>query len=294
MSKKLEYLQEVVEFQFNNDLSKGINHLELLTDSLFKLTQSLFDYKVKPAYHLRELEGKYFRFGLANQSIIQLIKGNRFRLLGNDVIIPDIFSFKSLTRMQIESYLIMHYLFFENVSEEEKDFRYDIYKVHALQKQMGFKINFDTQIARENRLKIQKELNQALENIKKNSIYCCASEKEKKEYLKPRFPKLTSSKNLFESSGLSKAGFNQMWQLYSNYAHAEHISDRQYNTTYNIKKSFTEDSSLILIINLILTSKLIVNITKLFDGAKIEFEKLSEKEKVIVDIWFNLKNKNVK
>ncbi len=85
---------------------------------MFKLTQSLFDYKEKPPYHLRELEGKYFRFGLANQSLLGLIKGNQFRLIDRDVLIPDIFSFKSLTRMQIESYLIMHYLFFESITEQ--------------------------------------------------------------------------------------------------------------------------------------------------------------------------------
>jgi hypothetical protein len=288
MSNKLEHLNEIVEFQFNDDISKGISHLELLSNSLFKLTQSLYDYKEKPAYYLRELEGKYFRFGLANQSIIRLIKGNQFNLINREVLIPDIFSFKSLTRMQIESYLIMHYLFFENVSEAEKTFRYDIYKIHALQKQLGFKINFDSQFTKENLLKIRTELQQALESMQKSEIFKNSSEKKQKEYLKPRFPKLIDSKELFESSGLSKSGINQMWQLYSNYAHAEHISDRQYNTTYNIRKSFTEDSSLIITINLILTSRLIIHISKLFSGAKTEFEKLEEKEKVITNTWYSL------
>jgi len=288
MNNRLEHLNEIVEFQCNNDISKGISHLELLTNSLFKLTQSLYDYKEKPAYHLRELEGKYFRFGLANHSILGLIKGNQFKLIDKEVLIPDIFSFKSLTRMQIESYLIMHYLFFESISNEEKAFRYDIYKIHALQKQLGFKINFDTPFAQEQKLKIQTELQQAVESLKNSSFFGSAKEKEKKDFLKPQYPKLINSKDLFESSGLSKAGINQMWQLYSNYAHAEHISDRQYNTAYNIKKSFSEDSSLILTINLILTSRLIVNISEMFNGPKVEYEKIGEKEKVIVETWLNL------
>jgi len=73
-----------------------------------------------------------------------------------------------------------------------------------------------------------------------------------------------------------------VWQLYSNYAHSEHISDRQYNETYNIKKSFFEDISSVLTINLELTPKLIVEISEIFKGAKFEFERLLLKEKTII------------
>ncbi len=288
MSDKLEHLNEIIEFQFNDNISKGIEHLDLITNSLFKLTQSLYDYNEKPKYHLRELEEKYFRFGLANQSIIRLLNGNRFKLIGQEVLIVDIFSFKALTRMQIESFLVMFYLFFDNKSDEEMNFRFDIYKIHGLQKQLNFKINFDTPNARKQKFKMEEELRQALENMKSSSFFINANEKNRKNFLKPRFPKLVESKDLFEASKLSRTGINQIWQLYSNYAHAEHISDRQYNTTYNITKSFTQDQSMIITINLILTAKLSVNIAKIFNGAQKEFECLSEKEKTIINMWNSL------
>jgi len=285
MKKTVEYLNEIIDFQFNGNISIGLKHLDLITNSLFKLTQSLYDYKEQPNYHLRELEGKYFRFGLANHSIIKLIEGNQFELIDKSVLIPDIFSFKSLTRMQIESYLIMHYLFYDNVSDEEKVLRYDIYKIHALNKQLSFKINFETPNVLEQRKKIESELQLAIDNMKASSFYMSANEKERKSFLRPRYPKLVDSKELFKSSGLEKSGLDNMWQLYSNYAHSEYISDRQYNTTYNIKKSFSEDSSMIILINLILTSKLTEKIASIFRSAKETFETLTEKERTIINTW---------
>ena len=182
----------------------------------------------------------------------------------------------------------MHYLFFDNVSDLEKDFRYDMYKLHGLQKQFGFKpMNVNSEI--ESLLKkIKSELQTVEANIKESEFYLKATEKERRNFLKPRYAKLVKSDDLFESSGLTKSRINVMWQLYSNYAHSEHISDRQYNTSYIIKKSFIEESSLIITINLILTSKLIVRISENFNGAKKEYAKLNEKEKFFTETWDSL------
>ena len=110
--------------------------LNLITKHLFRLIQTLYDNKINHPYHLTELEGKYFRFGLANISNMNLIRNHSFELLGREVPLHDFFSLKSLTRMQIESFSLMFYLFFDDVEENEKSFRYDVYKLHGLQKQM--------------------------------------------------------------------------------------------------------------------------------------------------------------
>ena len=78
MDEKTKHLLDIYFAQENNDLEKRIEHFELINNSLFILTQSLFENKEKVKYHQREVEGKFFRFGLANQSLISLIKGNYF------------------------------------------------------------------------------------------------------------------------------------------------------------------------------------------------------------------------
>ncbi len=49
-----------------DDLESRIKQFDILTNSLFILTQSLFDNKVKIEHHHAEIENKYFRYGMAN------------------------------------------------------------------------------------------------------------------------------------------------------------------------------------------------------------------------------------
>ena len=296
MSKKIDYLKEVYKINKDNNIFLEMERLELLTKVLFDITQSLSDYKETPLYHLTEIEGKYFRFGLANQSIINLIKGNNFKLLNKDILLTDIFSLKCITRMQIESFLLMFYLFFDDISNEVKSFRYNIYKLHGLQKQLGFEINFTSPFIEEQKLRIKREIEEVIKKIEISSNFIKASQKEKVNLLKPRHPKFLKSKELFQLSGISNLWYDQVWQLFSNYAHSEHISDRQFNAAYsptkNAKKQRNEDCLMIIKINIILTSILILNITKIYNCAKITFDNLSSKDKFLIQFYVNLVDKN--
>lgn len=293
MIARLSYLSEIIEFQKNGKISIGIDHLDCITNSLFKLTQSLYDNKEQPKYYQTELEGKYFRFGLANHSILNLTRGNNFKIIDKDIVLPDTFSLNALTRMQIEAYLIMFYLFFDNVDDLEKDFRYDIYKIHGLQKQANFEIIVDTPETREQKRNIETELKQTIERMKSSSVFINAESSKQKQYIHPRSPKLIDSQELFKRSGLNKTRFDQMWQLFSNYAHNEHISDRQYNKIYKINKTFISECSLTITLISILTCRLCLNISNSFNGAKKVFEELTSKEKIIIEFWDSIKNKNI-
>ncbi|WP_218127013.1 hypothetical protein [Catalinimonas alkaloidigena] len=266
-----------------NDTRTSLIHFELITEALFQLTQSLFDKKVSMKYHQRELEGKFFRFGLANHSLINLIKGNRFNLINQEVSITDVFSINSITRMQIESFLIMFYLFFDKVSDSEKDFRYNIYKLHGLQKQASFKTSSTFPEKHVHLSKINSEIDESITNIKKSDLYRNASEKQRQAYLKPKSARLLSTKDLLATSGIEASRIDEMWQIYSNYAHSEHISDRQYNTIYSVEKNTLKPCSLIITINSILTSKLIIYLSELFKSIEDDYLKLNSKVKYHID-----------
>jgi len=284
MVSKTKDLLDIFIAQETKDIPKQIEQFEKITDTLFKLTQSLFDNKVKIAYYQSELEGKLFRHGLANQSIITLLKGNKFKLINNDSSIIDIFSLNSITRMQIESYLIIFYLIFDKIPTTEKNFRYDIYKIHALRKQLTMQIG-ELPEKKSYLSKIKTELNQSITNIEKSSIFKNANPKLKEKYLNPGFAKLIKSKIIFETSGLNDSRLNQMWELYSNYAHCEHISDRQYNTIYRIEKTTINNSSLSLMINSILTSKIILDFCEEFSVVEKKYSEIDLSIRNYIEYW---------
>ncbi len=286
MKERTQILLEFLATQQSKDIDTSIANFDLITNSLFSLTQSLYDGQEEIKYYQRELEGKFFRHGLANQSIINLIKGNHFRLINSEVIYGDIFSIKNITRMQIESFLIMFYLFFDDVSDNEKDLRYSVYKLHGLRKQSSFPVKTD--FAKKQFAKISDEIHESEEQIKSTDTYKYGTEKEQKSLLFPQYPKLVKSRVLFESSGLNKSRMGDMWQIFSNYAHSEHISDRQFNTLYKIDKSIKKDCLTVLYLNSILTSKLAVLISSSFVSAKMKFDKLTLKEEVHLKTWNNL------
>lgn len=140
MKERIPYLLEIYQAFKTDDIKSSLNHFDILTNSLFTLTQSLFDNKVQIEHHHAEIENKFFRYGMANQSIKKLLEGNRFFIINKQIEITDLFSIFALTRMQIESFSIMYYLFFDKLETIQKDFRYDIYKLHGLQKQNNFPI----------------------------------------------------------------------------------------------------------------------------------------------------------
>jgi hypothetical protein len=270
MKERIPYLLEIYKAFKTDDIKSRLKHFDIITNSLFTLTQSLFDNKVQIEHHHAEIENKYFRFGMANHSIKKMLDGNRFLIINKQIEITDLFSVFALTRMQIESFAIMYYLFFDKLETIEKDFRYDLYKLHGLQKQNKFPLKFKKN---EEKKKFQK-----------------SSEKEQKKYLNPSFAKMESTKDILIKSGIDSNRINDIWNLYSNHAHGEHISDRQYNYIYKNKKSTLEESMTVININTILTSFLCKLISDEFVGVKKKYEELPLGDKVQIEIWSNLKN----
>lgn len=102
--------------------------------------------------------------------------------------------------MQIESFAIMYYLFFDKVDTIEKDFRYDIYKLHGLQKQNSFPLEFKKNEVKKK--KIEEEIEKIINKIKEYPIFKEAKEKQQKEYLKPSRAKAISTKDILIKSGI--------------------------------------------------------------------------------------------
>jgi hypothetical protein len=288
MTEIEKYRNELREITDSNNLERDIHDLEKLNNFIFKFTNCLYENNLKMPYHLKELEGKYFRFGNANQSIVSLLKGNKFILITNPANLIDVFSLHSITRMQIESFIIMNYLFFDKVPDTEKEFRYDIYKLHGLKNQASFEINELSENIVIQKGKILNEMAETNQRIVDSQFYIQADNKQKKLYHNPIFAKLVDSKTLFSKFGLERTRIRDLWKLYSNSAHNEHISDRQYNSA--IKNGLVDIDTYFLIISVakLLTARLLKNLVTEFDCVRESYIMLPEKERVPIDVWSNL------
>ncbi|PKB17122.1 hypothetical protein [Flavobacterium sp. 5] len=287
--EKIEHLLELLQAEENNDINTMISHFELITNSLMTLAQSLFENKETIKYHQKEIESKFFRFGFANFSLINLMKGNEFSINNSQLKIVDIFSLNSITRMQIESFLIIYYLFFDNVDELTFNFRYDIYKLHGLIKQLNFEIKTDIPEKEIQLKKMEDEKVKTILSIKDSNIYINANQKEKDTFLNPKFAKLIKSEILFEKSGINNIGINKIWQLYSNHAHSEHIGDRQYNS-YRMNDFKESNASLIININTMLSARLIIFLINSFSSIRTKYIEISEKERTHIEMWGKIGN----
>lgn len=286
MNEKSNHLIELLLLEQNLELK--ISRFRDITRILLEIVEELFANQIQVKYHQSELEKKYQRFGFANLSILNLIQGNKLLFNNLELNIIDIASINSITRMQIETYIMIYYLFFDEISTEEKDFRYDIYKLHGLQKQAAFDIDNQTEETLSKIENIKNEINSLIDKIKDSSFFENAQNKQQREFLEPKFAKLVKSDDLFEKSGINTLNFRKMWSLYSNYAHSEHISDRQYNAF--IKDSNGVNSySLAVTLNLILTAKLITYLANTFDVCKIKYESYSLRDKTLIEVFDKMK-----
>lgn len=264
----------------NNDLIKENDTLKLLNMSLSQLVNSLSESKVIPKYFQTDLESKFLRFFMTNLSILKLVEGIEFDLSSNTHFTRDIFSIYSLCRMQIENFIVMKYLFFDDVSEEEKEFRYDIYKLHGLLKQSNFTVSKSEN--QEKKDLVLEEINIIKSKITESLIFKEANQKFKSNYLSPNYALLYKKDNLFKSYGLTKLNIDGAWSLYSNHSHSEHIGDRQFNFYYGIEKSTDKAMISSLMTNSVLTAKLCNLMLVNFESAVTKFNAFSLSDKILI------------
>lgn len=286
MNEKSSHLIELLLLEENLELK--ISRFKDVTSILLEITDELFVNKIQVEYHQFELEKKYMRFGFANLSILNLINGNKLLFKNHELNLIDVASINSISRMQIESYIMMFYLFFDEISTKEKDFRYDIYKLHGLQKQALFDIDNQTEESLSKIENIKNEINLLIDKIQNSSFFQNAPNKQQREYLEPKFAKVVKSDDLFVKSGINTINFRKMWSLYSNYAHSEYISDRQYNAFIK-DLSAMNSCSLNLTINLILTTKLITYLANTFDVCKTKYDKYSLRDRTLIEVFDKMK-----
>jgi hypothetical protein len=129
---------------------------------------------------------------------------------------------------------------------------------------------------------ILEEVKKIKTKIQESSIFKDAEIKTKKEYLSAKYALLNKKEDLFERYGLSKLRFNEVWSLYSNHSHSEHIGDRQFNSYYKVEKSTDKAIISSLINNSVLTAKLCNLLLKYFVCSVEKFNALPLSDKILI------------
>ncbi len=266
--------------------------LELITKASTELIQSIYDSKPELGEGEVFIETLSIKILLATKSIIELGKGTKVSALTKDsnVKLLDFPSINILTRSIIEAFLTLEYLFFNDLSVEERNFRFYIWQISGYKARQGFfnergilKENVNeklkTELVEIKRLKAIIEQSPFYKNIGKQSLWKLDTF---------GLPRLVSWIKLIKQSILKTTIFETSYKLYSNYAHSEFISLIQINGRETLNKGSKENDNSVL--NSLRVIKMInciaiVGLKDKFDFASKVFEQYDEETKTTILFW---------
>jgi hypothetical protein len=130
-----------------------------------------------------------------------------------------------LARSNIETFLLIKYLYINFKSEEQGIFRYTLYEWSGLKTRQNFLATLPDTIVKK---ADEKKTIEQLENIiNQNTYFLSLPPFKRKDILKTGRAKEISWKEIVIESGLDQNFHFAIWEFYSNYAHSEQIEAMQ-------------------------------------------------------------------
>lgn len=292
MEIDLKTFTALKELHLLNSVPATFESLELLAKASTELIQSIYDSKPELGEGEVFIETLSIKILLTTKSIIELGKGTKVSALTKDsnVKLLDFSSINILTRSIIEAFLTLEYLFFNNLSIEERNLRFYIWQISGYKARQGF-FNERGQLKENVNEKLQTELAEIkrLKTIIEKSPYYKNLNKQNLWKLDTfGLPRLVSWSKLIEQSILKTSMFELSYKLYSNYAHSEFISLIQMNGAKTLNKGSEEND--LSILNSLRVVKMInciaiVGLKNKFDFASKVFEQYDEEIKSTILFW---------
>ncbi len=173
----------------------------------------------------------------------------------------------TLTRNLFESYANMYYLLVDNKSQEEKEFKFLLWKRHWRDERR--KISDSRGIYHAKLVEEEQQILEIEKKLSTNRFYIALTDKQK-EYFKKR--KNWATLNLIERAKRTVINENKVFYMYkflSNYAHSESFAIMQYNSINNA----LDDQNLLKGVPIIYTESLLALTIDIF---KSHFNKVKE------------------
>lgn len=210
---------------FQGTLRENQDSLRTILETLSDLVDSLAQAKVKTInwkYHSQTLVNKII---FTSYSIIRLSEGYVIRSYKTRDLKVDVTDYQSiyvLTRALIENYVTLCYIYNNDLSEEEKLFRFKLWEVSGLISRQNFSGENEGYQKKKEEEKVT--IDKIMEEIKGMEEYARLDKINLNKLTTYGLPRLESWQQLIRKSNLKKEIIGNCYSLFSNYAHSEYLS----------------------------------------------------------------------
>lgn len=287
ISLALEELRKI------DSIDDTITDIDLISEVFTEVIQSIYDNKPELQEGEVFIETLSIKILLATKSILQIANGIEISSTKKSPTIKwvDFPSINILTRSMIEAFLTLEYLFYNDLPESEKNFRFYIWRISGYKSRQNFFENRNIKNDIQKKLDLEMvEINELLKKIESSVHYKDLDKQNLWKLDKYGLPRLNSWLNLLEKSILNTHQFSIAYKLYSNYAHSEFISLIQMNGISEFNKGSKEnDLSLTNALRIVkaINCTSIILLRNKFECTKKTYESIDSKTiKDIIEFWY--------
>lgn len=254
----------------NTNINDQIKELEELIQTLIDIIDGIASAKVLVKEHEIFTDTLLMKSIYHFKSLVRLLKGDILYVDKTKVPIIDIPTCFIISRAIIETYVTFNYIYVAPKSEEERFFKFSLWKISALINRQGTKpLSVDSMKWKEEEKRLIDQLKIKLQN---DPFYSELDRNQKRNLEKYGLPRINSWMDLITQSGLGDLFLN-CYQHFSQYAHSEFISVNQIKQgnylNVDTNKSLITDGNLCISISKILVSKSILELITLVPIGKI-------------------------
>lgn len=290
MKSNLISIEEYFKIDSIDDTVTDINSI---SEALAHIIQSIYDEKPKLGEGEVFTETLSIKILLATKSIIQICDGVCLTTPNKVATIKwlDISSVNILVRSIIEAFLTLEYLFYNDLQESERTFRFYIWRISGYKSRRSFfekRENIEKYIQQKLDSELA-EINDLLQKIESSIHYKDLDKQHLWKLDKYGLPRLNSWLELLSSSILNTDHFSISYKLYSNYAHSEFISLIQMNGETELCKG--SQSNNLWVKNALTTVKMIncvaiILLKNKFNCTRKAYDSLESKLKERIEFWY--------
>ena len=280
---KIETLFEIV----STDLPIIKNHLDVIVKTLADLIQ-LYKNEINLNLDFGEayIETLATKILLATNTALQLSNGQNLKVLDKEIQVIDISSLYVVARSIIECFLTIEYLFVSDISQEERNFRFKLWKIAGFMMRQQA-IN-DTNKSHSAKIESEKEeIDKLKEEVKESAFYSQLSNHDIWKLDTFGIPRTISWSKLLDKSSINNNLLDGYYKLYSNYAHSEFVSIMQLSQmNLNIASPTAVYNSTYTLNNIRIINCVVINLfLQKFKDSKEIYERFDAKTKYIIDFW---------
>ncbi len=291
----IDYIIEKLGEHYSSDINKNRSSLLMLVQTNTDLAQVLHDAKVKMdfwEYYLEVLIEKIIHTSLSVIKLSEGIKFNTYKEKELNIPMIDSSSVFILTRSILECYLTLHYIYIANIPKTERHFRFKLWQISGIITRQ----NASTHSSEELKMKKEEEkilIEQLRSEIEADPEFKNLENNHINKLNKYGLPRKDSWSTLIKDSDLDNTYFQDMYSLFSNYAHSEYLSTLQLKqSTRNIDDSININRIGVSFLVIRSINALIANWLKSnFKSVELVYNTMPTEFQNVVNIWTGIATK---